>query len=55
MVDKQQIIIIIIIIIIIVCLEFSVTDQLFTKNTAEFYNSLLYIFLIIGRTSVELD
>ena len=46
---------VIIIIIVIVCLQLLVTDKVLTKNTVEFCNSLLYIFLKIGCTCVRLD
>ena len=45
----------VIIIIVIVCLKLLVTDKVLTKNTVEFCNSLLYIFLKIGCTCVRLD
>ena len=48
-------VIIIIIIIVIVCLQLLVTNKVLAKNTVEFCNSLLYIFLKIGCTCVRLD
>ena len=39
--------------IIIVCLQLPVI--VFTKNTVEYYNSVLYVFWIIGHTHVGLD
>ena len=45
----------VIIIIVVVCLQLLVTDKVLPKNTVEFCNSLLYIFLKIGCTCVRLD
>ena len=45
-------------IIIIVCLQLPVTDTVFTKNTAEFYNSVLYMLgieIVCVRPSKGLD
>ena len=53
--SQSVIAVVVVVVVVIVWLQLPVTDKVFAKNTAEFYSSVLKIFLIIGHTCVGLD